>query len=454
MKITSSLRSRALRAGAWAGGGHVSGQLLRLIGNLFLTRLLLPEAFGLMATISALMLTLNLIFDVGSGPVIVQSKRGSDPTFLNTAWTLQIIRGLVIWSFAIVVALGIAYGQAHDAFKEGSVYDDERLPWLMVATIFSMVLIGFGSVNGKVAERNLDLGKTTTIDLLAQLTSTAVMIAIAAITQSIWALVMGSLLSAGLRCILSHIYLPGPRPRFRMERKALDEFISKGKWVMVSSVLGLIALAGDRLLLSGLFDGTTMGLYSIAFGLASMATSAVTAVFGRIMLPSFSEVVRERPSELPETYRKFQQLTDLAVGGLGSFMFMAAPAIIGILYDHRYQGAAEIFAMLAIGAVGSRFLVAEQIYVAMGRTALLPASIFPKVMVLLAGLPLGYYLNGLQGSLVAIVASSFVQWPIAIWFRHKHGLNHWRNDIVLPFAVAAGLSLGWATLSAWRFLTA
>jgi O-antigen/teichoic acid export membrane protein len=121
MKITSSLRSRALRAGAWAGGGHVSGQLLRLIGNLFLTRLLLPEAFGLMATISALMLTLNLIFDVGSGPVIVQSKRGSDPTFLNTAWTLQIIRGLVIWSFSIVVALGIAWGQAHDAFKQGSV---------------------------------------------------------------------------------------------------------------------------------------------------------------------------------------------------------------------------------------------------------------------------------------------------------------------------------------------
>jgi O-antigen/teichoic acid export membrane protein len=323
----------------------------------------------------------------------------------------------------------------------------------MVATIFSMVLIGFSSVNGKVAERNLDLGKTTTIDLLAQLTSTAAMIAVAAITQSIWALVMGSLLSAGLRCILSHIYLPGPRPRLRMERQALDEFISKGKWVMVSSVLGLIALAGDRLLLSGLFDGTTMGLYSIAFGLASMATSAVTAVFGRIMLPSFSEVVRERPSELQETYRKFQQLTDLAVGGLGSFMFMAAPAIIGILYDHRYQGAAEIFAMLAIGAVGSRFLVAEQIYVAMGRTALLPASIFPKVLVLLAGLPLGYYLNGLHGSLVAIVASSFVQWPIAIWFRHQHGLNQWRNDIVLPFAVAAGLSLGWATLSAWRFLT-
>lgn len=455
MKITSSsLRSRALRAGAWASGGHFGGQLLRLIGNLFLTRLLVPEAFGLMATISALMLTLNLIFDVGSGPVIVQSKRGSDPAFLHTAWTLQIIRGLVIWSFGILAALFIAYGQSNNVFKAGSVYDDARLPWLMVATIFSMVLIGLGSVNGKVAERNLDLGKATTIDFCAQVASTVAMVAAAAITHSIWALVLGSLLSAGLRCILSHIYLPGPRPRLRLERKALEELISKGKWVMFSSVLGLIALAGDRLLLSGLFDGTTMGLYSIAFGLTSMATSAVGAVFGRIMLPSFSEVLRERPEQLQETYRKFQQLTDLAVGTLGSFMFMAAPAIIGILYDPRYEGAAHIFSMLALGAVGSRFLVAEQIYVAMGRTALLPASIFPKVVVLLAGLPLGYHINGLSGALVAIVASSFAQWPIALWFRHQHKLNHWRNDIVLPIAVVMGLSLGWATTSVWKFLTA
>jgi O-antigen/teichoic acid export membrane protein len=326
------------------------------------------------------------------------------------------------------------------------------MPWLMVVTTFSMVLIGLGSVNGKLAERNLDLGKITTIDFGAQVLSTIAMIVAAALTRSIWALVLGSLVAAAFRCVLSHLYLPGPPARLRLEKEALDELINKGKWVMVSSVLSLIALTGDRLLLSGLFDGHTMGLYSIAFGLAGMATSAVGAVFGKVMLPSFSEVLREHPEQLQETYRKFQQLIDLVVGGLGGFMFMASDAIIGILYDQRYQGAAHIFAMLSISAIGTRFMVAEQIYMAMGRTALLPASTFPKVVVLLVGMPLGYSIAGLNGALVAIVASSFVQWPIAIWFRHQHGLNHLKNDIVLPFAVATGLSLGWATTALWHFL--
>lgn len=452
MKITSSLRHRSLRAGAWSGGGHITGQMLRLAGNLVLTRLLMPEAFGLMAVIAALQLTLNLVFDVGSGQVIVQSKRGQENAFLNTAWTLQIIRGLVIWVFSMVTAAGIAIGQAHHLFKEGSVYDDARLPWLIVATTFAMVLIGFGSVNGKLAERNLNLRKVATIDFGAQLFSTLAMILAAYLTRSVWALVLGSIVAAGFRCVLSHIFLDGPRAKLMLEKEAIDELIRKGKWVMMSSIISLVALAGDRLLLSGLFDGTTLGLYSIAFGLAGMAQAALSTLLAQVMLPTFSEIVRDRPEQLPSVYRKFQQITDLCIGSLAGFIFLASNVIIEVMYDPRYQGAAHIFALLAIGSIGARFLVTEQIYIAMGRTELLPMANFPRVVVLLVGLPLGHQMAGLNGALMAIVASSFVHWPIAIWFRSKNGLNSLRNDMYLPIALAAGLGLGWVVNHLWTLI--
>jgi O-antigen/teichoic acid export membrane protein len=90
---------------------------------------------------------------------------------------------------------------------------------------------------------------------------------------------------------------------------------------------------------------------------------------------------------------------------------------------------------------------------AMGRTSLLPAATLPRVVVLLAGLPLGYHLAGLNGALIAIVLSSFAHWPISIWFRAKHGLNHIRNDICLPIAIAAGLSLGWVVNYLWQLVS-
>lgn len=45
------LRSRALRGTAITLGGTAGAQFMRLLSNLILTRLLFPEAFGLMALI-------------------------------------------------------------------------------------------------------------------------------------------------------------------------------------------------------------------------------------------------------------------------------------------------------------------------------------------------------------------------------------------------------------------
>ena len=95
--IKRSLKTRVLHAGSWVAIGQVSSALIRLGANILLTRLLLREAFGLMAIVYVLMTGFLLFSDIGLGPNVTQSKRGEDPDFLNTAWVLQILRGGLIW---------------------------------------------------------------------------------------------------------------------------------------------------------------------------------------------------------------------------------------------------------------------------------------------------------------------------------------------------------------------
>ncbi len=92
----SSLQKKAIGASVWVIIGYGSSQCLRLISNLILTRLLVPELFGLMALVNTFIIGLNLFSDVGIRPSIIRSERGEDPLFLNTAWTLQVIRGFRI----------------------------------------------------------------------------------------------------------------------------------------------------------------------------------------------------------------------------------------------------------------------------------------------------------------------------------------------------------------------
>ena len=91
-----SLAARALRASAITMGGFVASQALRLASNLVLTRLLFPEAFGLMALVTVFVMALVMLSDIGTGPAIMGSRRGDDPAFLDTAWTIQILRGAIL----------------------------------------------------------------------------------------------------------------------------------------------------------------------------------------------------------------------------------------------------------------------------------------------------------------------------------------------------------------------
>ena len=267
-----------------------------------------------MAVVLTLLTALTLISDIGTGTVIIQSERGAEPAFLNTAWTMQIIRGVVMWAIGLLIALSIGWGQSLGAFREGTVYDTPVLPMLLAASLFSMVLQGLSSVNDKLAERNVQLKLVSVIELTVQIFALSVMIGGAYLTRSVWSIVIGSLAGAALQCVLTHLVLKGPPPKLKLERAAVREMLGKGKWVLVSSLLGFVVGNGDRALLGGLIDSATMGHYSIALGLVSIAPAALSSILMSVVFPAFSEVVRHRPAELAAVYKKIQLRADLCVG--------------------------------------------------------------------------------------------------------------------------------------------
>ena len=110
----SNLRARAIRSSVLTVGGFGASQVIRFASNLILTRLLFPEAFGMMALVMVFIQGLYQFSDVGVGPAIMQSKRGDDPHFLNTAWTIQAGRGVLLWLAASVLAypMALIYGEA------------------------------------------------------------------------------------------------------------------------------------------------------------------------------------------------------------------------------------------------------------------------------------------------------------------------------------------------------
>ena len=138
-----SLKHRVLHAGTWSLAGFGCNQVLRFGSNLLLTRLLVPKMFGVMAIATLVMVGLAMLSDLGVKPSVVQSRRGQDPVFLNTAWVTQILRGLVLWLFALIASLLIFYANDLGIVPKGTVYADPILPFVVAILSITAITSGF-----------------------------------------------------------------------------------------------------------------------------------------------------------------------------------------------------------------------------------------------------------------------------------------------------------------------
>ena len=111
-RLSQWLGSRVLRATSWSLIGQLGTYAVRLFSTVLLTRLLVPADYGAVAIVMVVGTVLWLLSDVGIRASVLRSPHPEDPCFQNTAWTLQLLRGLAIGTATLAIALGLAAAQA------------------------------------------------------------------------------------------------------------------------------------------------------------------------------------------------------------------------------------------------------------------------------------------------------------------------------------------------------
>jgi len=452
VKSEHTLRHRVLRAGAWTLGGHIASQILRLGSNLIMTRLLVPEMFGIMALANVLLIGLQMMSDLGLRQNIVHSRYGHDQVFLNTVWTVQILRGGLIWVFASGMAFALYLLGLAQWLPVSSVYAESVLPYIIALLSFNAFIGGFESTKLATASRNLALGKLTLIELISQAAGLAFMLAWVFVDRSIWALVAGSLFTSLLRVILGNVFLPGESNSLHWDKAAFAEILNFGKWIFVTSILGFLVNNGDRLILGGLTDAKTLGVYSIAFLIVGAIREVFTKLIGNVAYPALSEVARERPEMLKQTYYKFRQPLDVATLLASGFLFFAGHLLIHILYDQRYFPAGNILEILSIALFAIRYNLAAQCFIALGKPKLMIPFNVIQLVALYIGMPIAFVLFGLNGAVWVAGGSVLFTMPMTIYLKIKFGLFDTMRELwALPW-LACGLALGWAVNQIAHFI--
>ncbi|MBK9118921.1 MAG: oligosaccharide flippase family protein [Phycisphaerales bacterium] len=432
-----SLRSLAIRGAAWTVVGYGASQVLRLGSNLILTRLLFPEAFGLMALVSVVLTGLQMFSDVGIGPSIIQNKRGEDPRFLNTAWTIQVFRGFALWIACSILAWPVAL-----------FYAEPQLLDLLPVAGLTAVIAGFNSPALALANRKLALGRLTLLELGTQIITLVVMVAWAWVWPTVWALLAGTLLGSVLKMAGTHVWLGGVRCRLEWDKEAFHSLITFGRWIFVTTILTFLGSQGDRLLLGKLLDVAFLGYFSIALMIRGTVYQVIQKVGTSVFFPVLSRIYRERPDEMDAKLAQVR-LPQIVLGWTTWILLLIfGRQLIGILYDDRYLMVGEILVIAPLGSLlGILHVTYGSAILARGRSFIVAALQGLQVVLQLSSCYVGWVFGGALGAVWGLVVFNWLYYPISACFMWRMGL--WQPRIDIPFVVLAAIILACKFVLDW-----
>src|SRR5206468_666639 len=183
-----TLYARTVRGGAWTLSAHFADTSTRIVSSLIMTRLLFPEAFGLVTAAVSLIVGIALVSDVGIRTIIMRSPHGESDSFLRFAWTLQAIRGFLLWIALIAFCYFLNLDSVRNHLPTGSVFASEQFPLITSALGIALVLSGLESTAVHLNSRRLNLRPVLFLEVFSRIVSLPAMIVAAWILQSVWAI--------------------------------------------------------------------------------------------------------------------------------------------------------------------------------------------------------------------------------------------------------------------------
>ena len=397
----SELRDKAVKGVFWSGAQIWGARLISFVTFTILSRLLTPEAFGLVALASLFITFVQAFQDQGFGDAIVQSSDlPSDK--LDTAFWTNVLIGV------LSTVLGVAgAGLVAELFHQPELTPIIR--WLSLSFLF----LGLSGVQQAILRRRLafkELAMRTTVALfLSGLTG----VILALLGFGVWSLVVQDLLNVAIGVIVlwnvSHW-----RPRFVFSRKRFDELFSFGLNIIGINLLNFVNSHADDLLIGYFLGPTLLGFYTVAYKLFGVTRDLMTSVINAVALPTFARLQGE-PVRMRKAF--YQAISYASLIAFPAFIGMSiiAPQLISGLFGKQWQLSIPVLQVLAwIGILHSVFYFHDSLIIALGKPSWRLAMIFLNAVTNLIAFTIAVRW-GIVAVAAAYVIRGYLLSPLEVW---------------------------------------
>jgi len=428
-----NLKGKTLRAAFWSLLGSGGRGAIRFISNLALTRLLFPEAFGLIATAMVVLTLIQVFSDTGAKTALIQNPRGRERRFIDTAFLIALCRSLILFTIILIAIEPVT-----------AFYGEPALSKILF--IMSLALLAEGFINPALPLliKNLQVEKQVTYAIGSQLAGFFTTLALVYTLRTVDALAYGYLATSVYRVIASYLVTPY-RPHFAWDKEAGLELLHFGKFIIVNTLIGWAVLNIDRLVIGKVLDMEQLAYYNIALYLGVYISEVLVQVFAQSYFPAVSSIAHDIP-RVEAVYKKTVATIISLVAPFMMLLVIFSEEVVQVLYDPRYAMAGSILFWISLKSF-IHFIAHLQsgTLTALGKPGYVTVSNGTGFIFLALVLPEMTRQYGLVGAGVAMLISTvFVALVQSVFMVKKVNFDTW--VVVKPWLHLTGTATFMATI--------
>lgn len=406
--------------------------LLRAVSSIILTRLLVPEAFGIAGIIGSIIFMFYMMSDLGFQAFVVRHPDGDKPRFLDVIWTMQVARSVILMLAVFVTAPAIA-----------TLLGKHELEIVIAVSALTFLIDGVGSMTLLTALRHRMILRLSLLELAVLVLQILLSIVLAYFWRSYWAILVSGLVSSAFKSLLSYVLFSNSARRLALDRQYIKELWQFARFVTGSSIITLFLAQSDKLVLARLMPLDHFGFYMLAVNLGAAPLAFTSAYASRILFPYYSQAWRDGLPDLRGLFYAKRWLPSLLYSFAAGGLIGSAPLIVAILYDPRYAMAATYLQVLSISSLFA--LASNASTEALIGTGYVwvhfQASLTKLVYFAIAG-PVGFAIWGIFGFVVAVglmeIPPTLIKW-VQLW---RVGLLDLRQELLFLSAGLLGIAVG------------
>ena len=377
--MSGEINKKIVFATKWSAFAEISAKLVMPIVSIILARLLTPDAFGVVATLTMIITFAEIFTDAGFQKYIIQHDFKDEQDFdesTNVAFWSNLTVSFVLWGIIILFADSLATLVGNPGY--GGV--------LIVACI-SIPLAAFSSIQFAVYKRQLDFKTLFKVRIISLSIPILVTIPLAIRFHSYWALVIGTIVQNLANAVCLTVFSSW-KPRMYYSFDKLKEMISFTIWSMIAAVsIGGTAYF-DVFVVGRVLSSYYLGLYKTSSTIVGQIMGLVTAITTPVLFSALSKLQTDK-EEFKKLFFSFQKYVALLVIPMGVGIYCYSDLVTRLLLGEQWLETSGFIGLWGLTSSVTIVLshYSSEVYRAQGKPKL---SVLAQVLHLIVLIPAVY----------------------------------------------------------------